>query len=282
MKKILCFFLLSVMWAQFSRAGVVVVGELTHEKTLEPGQRIEGSIELRNTGESECQVRVYQTDYLFRADGSNLYGDPGSADRSNAGWFSISPNRLTIPPHQKALVYYSGQVPQVQQLASVNNDLQMSVGAGPAGTYWSMVMIEPVPEAGVQTAEDEAGKVKLGIQTKVRYGIQIVTNVGDGGAPEIKFLDKKLSHRQNKTVLQMDIENTGERWLSPRVWVELYDSQGAQAGRFEGEKKRIYPGCSVRQMVDLGDVPRGRYKALVVVDNGDQYVFGARYDIGIE
>lgn len=282
MRKIIFFFLLFVMWARFSLAGVVVVGELTHEKTLEPGQRIEGSIELRNTGESEYQVRVYQTDYLFRADGSNLYGDPGSADRSNAGWFSVSPNRLTIPPHQKALVYYSGQVPQVRQLASVNNDLQIPVGADLTGTYWSMVMIEPVPEAGVQTAEDEAGKVKLGIQTKVRYGIQIVTNVGDEGTPQIRFLDKKLSRRQNKTVLQMDIENTGKRWLSPRVWVELYDSQGAQAGRFEGEKKRIYPGCSVRQTVDLGDVPRGIYKALVVVDNGDQYVFGARYDIGIE
>jgi hypothetical protein len=80
----------------------------------------------------------------------------------------------------------------------------------------------------------------------------------------------------------MDIDNIGEMWLSPPLWVEIYDSHGAKVGRFESSKKRIYPGCSVRHKVDLTDVPRGKYQALVVADNGDEHVFGAKYDFGIE
>ncbi len=282
MRKILFFCFLLVLSAELSRAGVVVVGGLTQEKNLLLGEKIEGSIQLENNGATPCQVRVYQTDYSFRADGSNLYGQPGTAARSNAGWFSVSPNRLTIPPHEKAWVYYSGRVPPGTEWASIQNDLQGTEGSFLSGSYWSMVMIEPLSEAEMQTAEDQTGKLKMGIETKVRYGIQIVTNVGDSGTPRIRFLDKKLFTREGRTTLQMDIENIGQRWFSPIVWVELYDDRGTLAGRFQGDKKRIYPGCSVRHKVDLTGVAPGKYKALVVVDNGDQYVFGARYDLGIE
>jgi hypothetical protein len=282
MRRISCWFLFLALSTRFCMAGIMVQGELTHERTLQPGEGFEGRIELENTTETACCVRVYQTDYLFRADGSNVYGQPGSAARSNAAWFSVSPSRLTIPPHEKAFVYYSGRVPQSRELASVQSDLQVLEGSGLLGTYWSMVMIEPLPESGPEVVEDESGRVKMGIQTQVRYGIQIVANIGDGGKPQIKFLDKKLFKGQGRIILQMDIENTGERWLSPRVWVELFDSRGTRVGRFEGDKKRVYPGCSVRHKVDLSGVPPGSYKALVVVDNQDQYVFGARYDLEIE
>jgi hypothetical protein len=267
MKKVLCFFLIFVFWADSSFPGISVIGELTREKTLQPGEKFEGSINLKNTEKSSCQVNVYQTDYLFYADGNNIYGEPGSAVRSNAGWLSVSPNRLTIPPNQMASVYYTLQVPESPDLI---------------GTYWSMVMIEPVPQTGPESIEDETGKVKMGIQTKIRYGIQMVTNIGNTGARKIKFSDKKLINQDGQKFLQMDIENIGERWLSPTVWVELYNNEGTKLDRFESGKKRIYPGCSVRHKVDLTDVPKGKYKALVVADNGDEYVFGAKYDFGIE
>ena len=282
MKKILCALLFAVALAHSSFAGVSVIGQLTREESVQPGEKFEGTIKLQNTGETACQVSVYQTDYLFYADGSNVYGEPGSTARSNADWLSVSPKRLTVPPNEMALVHYSGQVPPVRKLASVLSDLQVTESPDLVGTYWSMVMIEPVPETGPETGEEEPGKVKFGIQTKVRYGIQIVSNIGDTGTPKIKFLDKRLIRQEGKTILRLDIENTGQRWLSPGVWVELYDGGGMQVGRFEGAKKRIYPNCSVRHEVELSGVARGKYKALVVVDNGDQYVFGAKYDLEIE
>jgi len=53
-------------------------------------------------------------------------------------------------------------------------------------------------------------------------------------------------------------------------------------GKIEGGKFRIYPGCSVRHKIDLKDVPKGRYKALIVADNGDENIFGSRWNLEIE
>ncbi len=281
-KKILCFFLFFVVLVDLSFAGVLVMGELTRERTLQPGETFEGTINLKNTGETSCRVDVYQADYLFYADGSNIYGEPGSAVRSNANWLSVAPNRLSIPPNEMASVYYTVRVPQIQELASAYNNFQVLESPDLIGTYWSMVMVEPMPQTGPESIEDETRNAKMGIQTKIRYGIQMVTNIGDTGARRIKFSDKKLINQDGRIFLQMDIENIGERWLSPTVWVEIYDNHGAKVGRFESSKKRIYPGCSVRHKVDLTNVPKGKYKALVVADNGDEYVFGAKYDFGIE
>jgi hypothetical protein len=178
-KKILCFFLFVALSVDFSFAGVLVMGELTREKTLQPGDTFEGTITLKNTGETSCRVNVYQTDYLFYADGRNIYGEPGTAVRSNADWLSVAPSRLTVPPDEMASVYYTVRVPQIQELASIHDDLQLMESLKLVGTYWSMVMIEPMGQTGPENIEDVARKVKMGVQTKIRYGIQIVTNVGD-------------------------------------------------------------------------------------------------------
>jgi hypothetical protein len=267
MRKFSIFLLFFVLQVDLCVAGVSVIGKLTREMVLQPGEKFEGKIILKNTGETSHKVNVYQSDYLFYADGSNIYGEPGRSPRSNASWLSFSPKRITIPPNETASLYYALKVPK-------NFDM--------TGTYWSMIMIEPASETGPENIEDKDGKVKVGIQTRVRYGIQIVTNIGDTGARRVNFLDKKLISQEGKRILQMDIENTGERWLSPAVWVELYDPHGNKIARFESDKKRIYPDCSVRHRMDLTEIPEGDYKALVVVDNGDEYVFGAQYDLGIE
>lgn len=249
------------------RASVSVVGELTREKTVECGENFEGSILLKNKASTFSQVKVYQTDYLFFADGKNIYGEAGSLSRSNAKWIKINPTRLDIPPGNTASVHYTVQVPKAKNLK---------------GTYWSIIMIEEIPETSMESKRVKKNKVVLGIQTKIRYGVQMVTNISDTGASNIKILDKKLIREGRKKILQLDIENKGERWLSPFVWVELYNKGGKNVGRFEGNKVRIYPGCSVRHKIDLAGVPNAKYKALVIVDNGDGYVFGARYNLRIK
>lgn len=267
MKKIILFLVFSIILTDFSFAGVSVIGGLSREKNVKPGEKFEGIIHLKNNGDSSCQVKIYQTDYLFYADGKNIYGEPGSIPRSNARWISLSPVRLTVPPKETASVHYIVQVPE-------NPDLK--------GSFWSMVMVEAIPETSPESIKEEKEKVKVGIQTIMRYGIQIITNIGGTGERKIRFLDKKLISQDRKRLFQFDIENIGERSLSPVVWVELYNKDGINIGRFESSRLRIYPGCSVRHKVDLTDVPKGRHKALVVADNGDENVFGAQYDLEME
>ncbi len=265
---IICAALFScLLMLHVAEAGVVIVGSLTHEGEAAVGESYQGVIFVRNPLEEPAEVKIYQTDYLFFSNGTSLYGEPGKIGRSNARWISFSPHRLIVPPREKSAVEYTVKVPQDETLT---------------GTYWSMLMVEEIPRSSPEASEPDKGEVELGIRQVMRYGIQMLTHIGDTGTRKIKFSDKKLISQDGKTILQMDIENVGERWLTPSVWVELHNQGGGEVSRLEGGQRRIYPSCSVRYRIDLTDVPKGSYKALVVADNGDEYVFGAKYDLGIQ
>ncbi|RPH94178.1 hypothetical protein EHM69_08080 [candidate division KSB1 bacterium] len=243
-------------------AGITVT-TLSVENKANPGQTYQGTLTLSNTDSVPRRALIYQTDYAFFSDGSNHYDEPGDMARSNAPWITYSPHQVDVPPQRTSQLTYSVRVPDDSTLT---------------GTYWSILMVEEVempedPPAQLQRRQTEIRQV-------VRYGIQCVTHVGTAGHGKLNFTDTKLvANEDNRRELQVDVENTGERWMIPSAWLELYDSGGKQVGRFESEKKRIYPGTSVRFRMNLGSTPAGKYKALVVLDNGDQNVFGAKYDL---
>ncbi len=253
--------LVQVSWGNLS-----AVGGLSREKIAQPGESYEGTIELRNDSESPCEVRIYQTDYSFLATGETFYLEPGTSTRSNARWLSVGPHWLTVPGQGKASIHYAVSVPDDSTLA---------------GSYWSIIMIEPTAPT-TQTVSENQGRGQIGVTTLVRYGIQIVTDVGTKGTREITFQDSKLVERGDFRVLEIDVENSGNTWMSPFFSIELYDDSGTHRHHFESQRQRIYPGCSVRHSIDLTEVPCGNYKALAVVDNRDESVFGAQYDLWIQ
>ena len=248
-------------------AAVSVSGKLTHEKQAAPGEAYESVIYLGNTGEEAEQVKVYQTDYLFSCDGTYNYETPGKNPRSNAGWTTFGPARVTIPPHGTSIINYSVKVPD---------------DPGLAGTYWSIIMVEVLSKQSPEIAGGHDGQVKLGIDQVFRYGVQIVTHIEDTGQRKLKFLDTRLLREDGARVLEVDLENTGERWLRPVLWAELYDTSGTFVGKFDAGTLRIYPGTSVRYKVDLTQVAGGDYKAVVIADCGADDVFGATYSLSVE
>ncbi len=263
MRGVLFGLVLLLFWAGSGFAGVQVIGGLARERNMQPGERFEGSILLKNTGKTTTAVRVYKTDYRFFADGRTTFSPPGNLSRSSAEWISFTPSRLSVPPGQTATVGYSIKPPATKDLR---------------GSYWAILMIEPATEP----AEGNEGELPgLNVRTLIRYAVQVIVNIGDTGERRIKFLDKRLINTDGKRLLQIDIENTGERVLTPNLWAELHGEGEPVKGRLEAGKQRIYPGCSARYRIDVSKVPQGMYKALVVADNGDDYVFGARYDLQI-
>ena len=250
-----------------AKAGISVIGGLTHQKKAAPGEIYKGSILLKNGGTEPEEIKIYQTDYLFHFDGTNDYGSPGKTERSNADWISFNPHQLIIPPDGTITVNYTVKVPSDTNLV---------------GTYWSMLMVEGIPKNSPLSTQPEEDKAKVGITQIMRYGIQMVTQISNSGERKLNFLETKLLKEDKKRILQIDMENTGQWWLRPSVWVELYGQDGRYIGRFDGGRKRIYPGTSVRDKVDLSNVPEGKYKALVVADSGGDYIFGANYTLKFE
>jgi hypothetical protein len=255
--------LLLLLIPQAGEAGIAIVGGLTRERQVEPGKTYQGTIQIRNTEDEPVEIKIYQTDYLFYSDGRIFYGEPGEDPRSNAKWISYSPTRLTIPPQGLSEVNYRYQVPNDQSMI---------------GTYWSMLMVEALAEGSPEALGAEKDKVTLGIRHAFRFAIQMVTHISDTGKGKLK-LDAKLVKEEEKRFLQIAAENVGERWLRPSLWVKLYDEQGKYVGKFEGRGMRLYPGTSISRKIDLSDVPRGVYKALLVLDAGGDDIFGASYTL---
>ena len=251
----------------FVFAGVAVVGGLNQEKTASPGETYEGTITLKNTDDKPREAKIYLTDYLFYADGRNIYGPPGKNQRSNARWISFSPRSVIVSPRGTGKVHYSVKVPQ---------DLSLS------GTYWSMCMVEGLPQSADPVSQPEKDKTKLGIKQIMRYGVQIVTQINSTGTGQLTFLNTKFNRDSAKGVLEGEIENNGERLLKSQTWVELYDKNGVFSGKFEAGRSRIYPGTSVRYKANLGKLTGDDYKALIVGDCGGEDVFGITFKLKLE
>lgn len=269
MKKIifsLIFFIL--FYSVNSLAAVSVLGELTRRYIVKPGGTYEGIVFLRNKGDKTQEVKIEKRDYLFYKDGSNRFDEPPSHPRSNAPWISLSPSKVTIPPGETIVVNFKIHVPDDQKLT---------------GTYWSVLMIEPLEPIAPETLlKSEDKKLTMSLKIVVKHAIQIITDIGDTGTTRIKFLDKRIVEKEGKKILEVDIENTGERWFTPQLWIEIFDREGKSLGKLQGNKARIFPGCSVKFSVDINEVPKGKHKALIVAEGAEEKVFGTRMNLNIE
>lgn len=248
-------------------AQVSVIGDLSQDREAQPGTTYDGTIIVKNDGTGPAEVKIYQTDYLFSCEGTSTYGDAGTNPRSNARWIQFSPSSAIIPPQSTQTVAYTVSVPAdaaIQQLV---------------GTFWSMLMIEGITP-GSPESNLAAKKSGMGIRQTLRYGVQIATHISHTGTKSVKFLRVKLVTEKSGTpALQIDLEDTGTLGFRPDVYVELFDAKGSSRGKFPGARYRMYPGTSVRQIIEVGSISPGSYKALVVVDAGGEDVFGAQYSL---
>jgi len=85
------------------------------------------------------------------------------------------------------------------------------------------------------------------------------------------------SNESQLFLLQVDTENTGERYISFIPYVDLYSDRGLYIGRFESRRRGLYPGTSVRIQIPFPDVLPGKYRAQVIADGGDNDLFGVIY-----
>ncbi len=242
-----------------------MVGSLVREHTQQAGERAEGVILVRNNDDVPRDIVVHQVDYLFQADGSNEFAEAGSTPRSNADWIRFSPNQTLVPARSTAQVYYSVQVPAQAELQ---------------GSYWSLLMVEarPLP------ATEPTPSIRRGVQlnTVVRYGVQIITDIGGGQGTALTFASSALQPIDGKPTLVLDIENSGDLQLRPTVWIDIFDQDGARVDRVESPTtSRLLPGCSARYLLDVSHLAPGLYNGLVIADGGDDRVFGTDYSLDL-
>ncbi len=179
MKRPLLFLLFSLLWLPCSQAGLSVIGNLARTATIKPGESFEGVIFVKNTGTQTADARVSQSDYLSRCDGTNEFNEAGQGPRSNANWITLSPGRLKLAPGETQPVRYKGRAPADAKLR---------------GSYWSLIIVEPNAAPGI-TPEGKPDTVAVGLQTTVRFAVQIVTEIGKTGTRSLQVLQKCSGER---------------------------------------------------------------------------------------
>ncbi len=229
------------------------------------GESYEGSIRLDNIGDTAEEVRVYLKDFSFSAGHGSSYKEPGTDARSNASWIDFFPNILNIAAGARAEIGYRVRIPEDEELT---------------GTYWSMLFVEGVPEE--KEVPESEGKFTLSITQVVRYGIQLITEIGDTGHAAVGFENPALHLKKKPGSLELDVVNTGSLWLMPSFSCTLFNLSGIELSRIEAEQKRLYPGTSTHVVFGLPELDPGRYRALVLADGGGEKLFGANYTLEIE
>ena len=235
-------------------AQITVLTPSVVERTVARGSRYEGNIIVRNVTATAQLVTARVVDYSFQADGTSRYDVPGSQPHSNAGWLSLTPRVVEVPPNQTVTLGYSVQVPRGDSLS---------------GSYSTMVLVMAQPRQGAG-AQLGHGRATAGIHSDLSYGIQVATHVE--GPATVRFgLDQIVASSLGNASqnLAVTVRNSGARASRPLVSLELYTQDGRLVATRKTQRGLIYPGSSVRQTFALESVPKGTYRALLQVDTGD-------------
>lgn len=251
------FFLIFLLSTSICQA--LQVTDLSYIDSLVPGESKRVKVTLINDRDIPENVDLKICDYATNCEGEHFYEEPGTFQRTNGPWVTLASNRVYLAPNEQSDFYFTIDVPKDSNLK---------------GSYWSIMFIEPVEP--VQKFSESADGFSLNV--KIRFAYHIVTNVGKGLA-KLKILKKDFKMIEDNQFFYVDVSNTGELFLNPKLSLKLYDGSGKLAKTIEGQPERLYPGSSQRYLIDTKEIERSKYTAFLLLDNGDSHLFGDTFEL---
>jgi hypothetical protein len=271
-------FLALLFFSVTTLSQINVTTDLLQEREVLAGSSFRGEIVIRNYGNEAGVIKAYQTDVYSTCDGKYFYNTPDSAgnNRSNSKWVTFSPSYFILPSKSSSRINYAVEVPNDDNLK---------------GSYYSIIMVEVVgDEKDIEDQVNSKSKKKkpnLGLTVNYRFASLILTHIQNTGLRKIIIKGINLTKDKSQYLLELQVENTGERVLRPDISVELFNiASGSKISvdgteKFVGTKSVIYPGSCTNQTIKIGPIDPGNFKALVVIDAGGEDVFGAEYNLTI-
>lgn len=251
-----CF--LSVLLPFTSRASIEVVGSLRHVHKGVAGEVYKGEIKVQNTGATDQEIKVYQTDLLYNYKDYTYYNTPVSQKRSNAKWIKFSPKTTVVKAHTSIYIQYTVTIPKSDTLK---------------GTYWSVIMVEGV----TPIVPNQKG---VTINTVIRYAIQVVTDMKNKGVGKLTFLKPTMVKEGKQLFLAIDLENKGQHFIAPDLTIKIFDRDGNMVKELTAPRKGIFPTCSTRFRFNLEGLKSGQtYQTVIVAQGEGQDVFGLNYKL---
>ena len=232
-----------------------VQDEWTKFSVVHLGEVINNTITLVNDGENPVNVRVSLSDFLIEEEGSDVYLQPGTTERSNADWIQFQSN-FTLQSSQTYLLPFSIHVPD-------NADLE--------GSYWSILFIEEVQEFSEENPEI--------ININFKYAVQIINTIvnteqSSVEVSKVTFIAPTTETEVRRDTLSFYLNNTGNHWIEANIRVDVFNENAEFVNSFVAEKIRVYPKHEREVLVPVTLRRYTLYHALIVTDTGNDNIFG--------
>ena len=245
-------------------SGVVVLNGLTHVHSGDAGSQISGKVKIRNDSSKETRIVIYKQDLMLSCDKTAIfeYKDINTNPRSMGNWLQVNIDEKILSPYEEYDLSYSINVPK---------------NVKEKGSFWTILMVEgadPIREQESQT---------LQVGSKIRYAIQLITELGSFESPKLQFenVEYKKQLENSNNIVQIKLKNIGQYSAQTMVILEIYDSKGTKLKVFKDSIRRIYPNlCNVFEL-EIKGLPKGIYDGVIIADNSKD-LFGTNVSIKIE
>lgn len=255
-------FIFTFLISQISFAGIVVLNGLTQEHNLHTTGVDAGKIIVKNTGSKPERVIVYLNDMVQNCSSSVDFISAGESSQSCADWVVLETTDIVLEPHQEYAIRY-----QINKPDDIAN----------AGSYWTAIMVEGATP--IDTSQVEKG---FEVNTKVRYAVQVIVNVGSYSPGKVIFKDVSLSKSETGNLgMVVLLENRGIFLLKPVVSLELYNENGDLVHEVQIPFKKLYPNSCKAFELPLSNIEKERYTAVLVADCGNEDVFGININLDL-
>ena len=262
MKRVL-FVVLLIFYGIKLEASISVVNGLSHIHKVNQGGIYRGTIEIKNTGTTVENLRVFVNDFQYNSKGQTFYDEPTVHQRSNASWISLGASDIEVLPGETYLLPYQMTVP--------DNLIQ-------AGSFWSVVIVEPANDFDFERARNT-----IGISTRVRYAVQIIANTGSNAKANVEFANVEIRYENQKKFLLIDLEDIGELYHRIVVSSEFFEkNSGETVGLYYSQKQSLHPNNSKRFVIDVSELANGDYQAVLLANCEDEEFFGINVSIEVD
>lgn len=241
------------------------------EFLVSPGDTFTGTIPVMNPSDEPVALRIYLGNRIRIPEKTSGYpwGDEGyNEPRSSVDWMIFSPERMTLEPGETRDVVYEVNVPEDPTLE---------------GSYWGVIFIEGIPEEEPDIVAGE-GETAIGIKTIFRYAIGIYTTIEGTEILEATFTSLNLEQAEGGFDAIAVLENSGNIYMRPEVWLELTDTTGEVVYEQEHLEITVLPESARDYVFELRNltIESGEYMVMIYADYGVPTLIAAQGRINLD
>ena len=220
---------------------------------IQENQEINGEIILQNTTDKPQRIKFNLREAIYACSEDRVFSKTNAHAQSATSWFNSPNMEKELGANEKYTYRYTIDIPADENIK---------------GSFWTVLMVSienPIKE-------DIINK-NIGIGTKIRYGVGLLTHVNELDDVNLNFQNINLNEGTSTKEKSLDvtIKNDGSFIERVALTLEVYDSHGNKVTELKTKSNLIFPNVCFNYTVDLSSLPPGKYECLLLADSREEF-----------